>query len=121
MTTGFLYDPRFLRHETGKAHPECPERLSVTLKYLETLPWFSKLKNLEPEEAAEDWIRAVHSPEYIRRAEEVCRGGHPYLDTFDVEVCHESFDIAKLAAGGTLKLADQMMSGNIQNGFAHLR
>ena len=27
--TGFLYDPRYLLHETGPYHPEVPERLQA--------------------------------------------------------------------------------------------
>jgi acetoin utilization deacetylase AcuC-like enzyme len=121
MATGFLYDPRYLSHDTGEGHPERPERLSVTIDYLKTLPWFSKLKNFAPREGEEDWIAAVHSPAYIRHAEQVCKSGYSHLDTPDVGISRESFEIAKLAVGGALELADRVLFGEIQNGFALLR
>lgn len=121
MATGFLFDPRFLEHDTGPGHPECPERLSETLKYLKTLPWFSGLKHLSSKRAELDWLTAIHGLSYIKRAQETCLSGLSYLDSQDVGISKNSFEIALLAAGGALELADQVMSGKIQNGFALLR
>jgi len=121
MATGFLYDPRYLEHDTGQGHPECPERLVVTLSYLEKLPWFEQLKRVAPRPAEFEWIQAVHSFRYIHHAQATCRQGSSLLDSADVDVCPKSFDIALLAAGGALELADQIMAGNITNGFALLR
>ncbi|MBI3313717.1 MAG: histone deacetylase [Candidatus Omnitrophica bacterium] len=121
MATGFLYDARYLEHDTGKGHPESPARLQSSISHLRNLPWFSRLKNFAPKPADEKWIETVHSLEYIRRAEEVSRSGFAYLDTRDVMISEKSFAIAKLAVGGALELADQMMGGHIQNGFALLR
>ncbi len=39
----------------------------------------------------------------------------------DVSVCPDSFDIALLAAGSALQLADDMVNGHVDNGFALLR
>jgi acetoin utilization deacetylase AcuC-like enzyme len=121
MTTGFLYDPRFLDHDPGQGHPESRERLAVSLAYLQQLPWFSKLKPLVPQLAGESWIHAVHASDYVRRAKQACEEGRSYLDTPDVGISQHSYEIARLAAGGALVLADQMMAGTIQNGFALLR
>lgn len=119
--TGFLYDPAFLSHRTGEHHPECPERLVQTLQHLETLPWFGKLKTIAPKPVEIDWIAQIHSAKYIQRVEQSCREGFRMLDTPDVGVSSASYEVAMLAAGGTLKLADAMMRGTIDNGFALLR
>lgn len=121
MSTGFLFDERYLNHNPGIGHPECPERLSVSIKYLKTLPLFNKLKQLSPQKADIEWIRTIHSKEYIERVKEYCRQEIPFLDTQDVGISKESFEIALLAAGGALKLADEVMLGSIKNGFALLR
>lgn len=121
MTTGFLYDPRFREHYPGKGHPESPERLAVSAAYLAKLPWFSQLQSLAPQPAAEEWLHQIHSADYVKRAREACEYGEPYLDTPDVGISSNSFEIAKLAAGGGLELVDQMMAGKIENGFALLR
>lgn len=121
MTTGFLYDKRYLDHDPGEGHPESRKRLEVSMAHLQKLPWFQDLKKLLPQTADESWIRAVHSKEYIQRARRACEEGYSYLDTPDVSISKNSYDIALLAAGGALELADQMMAGQIQNGFAMLR
>ena len=121
MATGLLYDSIFLEHDTGPGHPERPERLSLTFDHLRNLPWFKDLKPLKPRKAEAEWLSAVHAPGYLRHAEETCRLGLSYLDTPDVAISGNSFDIALLAAGGALEMADQVISGDIQNGFALVR
>ncbi len=121
MPTGFLYDPRFLEHDTGAGHPECPERLTAVLGHLQTLPWFHNLKQISSKLVDESWLRSTHSAAYLQRAQKTCQSKSPLLDTPDVPISENSYDIAKLAAGGSLELADSLMAGDIQNGFALLR
>src|ERR1041384_635241 len=92
MTTGFLYDERFLNHHPGAGHPESPARLSAAFRYLTAQAWFRKLAAVPARKADEEWLQAVHSAEYIRRAEEACRGQMPFLDTPDVGISPESFE-----------------------------
>lgn len=121
MKTGFLHDSRFLDHDTGHGHPECSERLSTTTHYLENQPWLASLINVNANTASIENILNVHDLAYVKRAEEICRCGHSYLDSMDVGVCPDSFDIALLAAGSAMQLADEMIKGNIDNGFALMR
>lgn len=121
MKTGFLSDVRFMEHDTGPGHPECPERVSVTLEYLQQQDWFPGLQQLQSRTANVEQVMTVHDRVYINRAEEVCRSGNAYLDSMDVSVCPDSFDIALLAAGSALQLADDMVNGHVDNGFALLR
>ncbi len=121
MATGFLYDPAFLKHDTGPGHPECSQRLVVSMDHLKQQAWFGGLKQLQPAPAERDWIRLLHDEDYIQRAERTCRTGSAFLDSMDVMVSRESYDIALLAAGGALVMADKLMEGSIDNGFALLR
>lgn len=121
MVTGLLYDARYLLHAPGSLHPEKPARLTSTINYLEKLSWFSKLKRYTPQKAELDWVLAVHSINYIKRVEEMCKKGMPFLDTPDVGVSKESYNIALLAVGGALYLGDQVILGKLDNGFALLR
>jgi acetoin utilization deacetylase AcuC-like enzyme len=121
MSTGISYDPAFLNHDTGPGHPERRERLTTTLKHLRTLPWFAGLRMHEPKAPDPSWLETIHSPEYIARAAAVCRSGARFLDTMDVAVCRDSFDIAQLAAGAPMGLADAVVRGEIANGFALVR
>ena len=118
MTTGFLYDPRFLEHDAGRGHPERRERLVSTMAWLESLDWFGDLSRVDGAPADPAWIETVHDASYIARAEEVCRSGAPFLDVADVGVSRRSSDVALLAAGGAIALADRIVAGEVENGFA---
>ena len=121
VTTGFLYDPVYLNHDTGLGHPECSARLTATMTYLERQPWFSRLAPIAPRDPEHQWIEAVHAAAYLRHAESTCRSGAPFLDVADVSICRDSYAIALKAAGGTLALADELMTNRIDNGFALIR
>ena len=119
--TGFAYDPFCLRHDPGRAHPERSARLVATMERLEREPWFESLQSVAAEPCPAEWLESVHAPEYVARAEEVCRAGGPFLDVPDVGVSHESFDVARIAAGAGIALADRLVAGDIDNGFSLAR
>jgi len=121
MKTGFIQDARFQDHDTGDGHPECSARLSAALNYLETQNWYETLTQIEASSADLEQILKVHDSAYVRHAEEVCRSGSSYLDSMDVGVCTESFDIALLAAGSSIQLADAVINQNVDNAFALVR
>ena len=121
MTTGFLYDERFLRHDAGAGHPERRERLERSIAHLREQPWFAQLVPVAARRAEPDWVQAIHSPRLLQRAEAACAQGMPYLDVGDVGISPDSFEIAMLAAGGAVVLAERIASGAIDNGFALCR
>ena len=118
MTTGFVYDERFLDHDAGPHHPERRERLESTIAHLRHQAWFDELRSVPASPCERTWIETVHDGELIDRARESCRRGLPYLDVADVGICPDSYDIALLAAGGALALADGVARAEIANGFA---
>ena len=119
--TGFLYDPRFLLHDTGPFHPEVPERLQAIYRGIEEAGLLAKLVKIEALRADLKWIEAVHDVEYIRRFEEVCYSGQKTMDTPDCTMCTETFETALLAAGGVINAADMLMNGEIDNAFCAVR
>jgi acetoin utilization deacetylase AcuC-like enzyme len=121
VTTGICYDAAFLAHDTGPGHPERRERLTAVMQHLESLPWFGSLPRLAPTAADPARIRRIHSSEYMDRAQRVCESGAPYLDSMDVAVSNNSFDIALLAAGAPLVIADEIIAGRLRNGMALIR
>lgn len=121
MTTGISYDPAFLRHHTGQGHPERAARLTSTWDHLQTQPWFAKLSRVPARAARTEDLLTVHSHEYLERARETCASGVPFLDSMDVSICPESFEIALIAAGTPIALADEVATGRLRNGFALLR
>jgi acetoin utilization deacetylase AcuC-like enzyme len=121
MTTGFLYDPAFLAHDTGPGHPECPARLTASLAHLKARPWFAALHQVTARQAEREALLAIHDEHYLTRAEATCLSGGRTLDSADVTVGRTSYTAAILAAGGALALADALLKGQIRNGFALLR
>lgn len=121
MTTALLSDDIFLEHNTGTGHPERSERLVATLRYLEQQPWHSSLIPLSPTPANQHWISCIHTLDYLARAQSACLVGQPFLDSPDVAISERSVEVAQLAAGSGIVIADRLMSGEIDNGFALIR
>ena len=121
MATGFIYDADYLKHDTGLGHPESPARLTATMEHLQSLPWFKELKQLSPLPCELSLVEANHAPDYIARVNKACQDGERFLDSLDTAICEESFEIALLAAGGLVVLADGVMNGELRNGFALVR
>ena len=121
MTTGLIDDDRFLAHDTGPRHPEQPARLSAIRHALAARSWFGELQQYAAVPADIAVIESSHTLAYIRRAAHACATGAPYLDTPDVVISAQSYDVAVLAAGAPLVLADALVQGQISNGFAVLR
>jgi acetoin utilization deacetylase AcuC-like enzyme len=121
LSTGFLYDPAFLDHDTGAGHPETSQRLVATMAHLESQSWFTTLKRYSPATVDPKWLRSIHAADYIARARDASARGLPYLDSVDVAICAASYDIALLAVGGALQLADKVVSREVDNAFALMR
>ncbi len=121
MKTGFVYDDAFLEHDTGQGHPECHQRLQVTNSHLQSLEWFHQLQQITAHRIDEEWLLTTHSKSYVERARKACVDGNSWLDSMDVNICKESFDISLLAAGASIGLADEIINGSLHNGFVLAR
>ena len=121
MHTGFIYESAFLKHDTGINHPECDQRLLSTMSHLQSLDWFGDLRKLSAIRIEDEWLATTHSKSYIDRARKSCENGEAFLDSMDVSICKDSFDVALLAAGAPISLAKEIITGNIDNGFVLAR
>jgi len=120
-TTGILLDDRFKRHATGDGHPESPRRLEVIQRALADAGWLERCAMI-PARAAEDAVlQYVHTHAYLTRLDAACRQGYPYIDVPDSAICPESFDIARLAAGGTLEAVRRVARGELRRAFCAVR
>lgn len=95
-----VYSQKFLEHETGEGHPESPERVRAILRYLEEnkLP----VRFDSPEGIQESDLYIVHEEGYIERLKFLSERG---VGGGDNPFSRNTFEIAKLAAGGALKAA----------------
>lgn len=119
MTTGIIWDERYLQHETGPYHPERPERLIAIRKMLESSSVGEQLERLTPRLASQEEIALIHSLDYVRAIAEV-QGETTQLDP-DTVSSPDSYQAARLAAGGLLETVDQVISGSINNAFSFVR
>lgn len=119
--TGFLYDDRYLLHDTGPYHPESPDRLYVIYAGLERSGLLSKLVRLEASMADMKWVESVHDKAYIERFQSVCRSGASSFESEDNKLCYQTYDIARLAVGGVLEASRLVMEGSLDNAFCAVR
>jgi acetoin utilization deacetylase AcuC-like enzyme len=120
LPTGLVFHPDYLKHDSGRGHPESSERLSHLLAHLEKKRLLPKLQSIQPYSAPLEWLEMVHDPSYIKKVERICRNGGGMLDP-DTHVGPESYDIALLAVGGVMAGVDEVMGGRIKNGFCAVR
>ena len=100
--TGFLFDQRYLLHETGPYHPEVPERLSAIYKGIEEGGLLPKLHHIAAQPASRKWIETVHDRAYIDRLSDACYAGRKVFEHPDNQMCTDTYDTALLAVGGIL-------------------
>ncbi len=118
---GILIDPRFRRHMTGEGHPEAPARLTVIQEALEAAGLLQACARLEAVPIAETTVQFVHTHQYLTRLDAACRQGYPYIDVPDSAICPESYDIARLAAGGVVEAARRVARGELKRAFCAVR
>ena len=119
--TGFLYDQRYLLHDTGPYHPEMAERLQMIYKGIEEAGLLAHLTHIKAVPVDMKWVLQLHSEAYVRRFEEVCLSGHRFFDSQDNQMCRDTYEIAQLAAGGVVETARLLMEGAIDNAFCAVR
>jgi acetoin utilization deacetylase AcuC-like enzyme len=114
-STGLVFDSRFQDHDTGRGHPERPERIAV----LSGLADDDTLQRVEPRPATAAELTLVHGEGHFDAVART-NGTRSAFDA-DTPVSARSFDTASLAAGGVLALVDEVMAGRLRNGFACVR
>ena len=101
-------------------HPESPERLAAVYEMLDNPHMSWKYESIEPREATHEEIAYVHTLPYIREIAGTAGKDCVFLDS-DTIAGPESYEIAKLAAGGMLNAIDAVMTGEADNAFAFVR
>ncbi|MBI4717473.1 MAG: histone deacetylase [Planctomycetes bacterium] len=119
--TGIVQDERFQRHSTGPGHPERPERLAAIAAKLAAEGLTDSCRRIEVAAVDLERVYRVHTPSYVERLNRACAAGESFIDVLDSAICPESFDIARLAAGGVLAAVDEVMAGRVTNAFCAVR
>jgi acetoin utilization deacetylase AcuC-like enzyme len=121
LPTALVHSPEYLNHDTGRGHPERPERYSAVMNALSREKLLDRLLQLAPRKATDAEILACHTAAYLETARRDVNSGAGTLSTGDTQVCAASFDVALLAAGGVLNAVDAVISGTAANAFCVVR
>ncbi|HEY0900491.1 MAG TPA: histone deacetylase family protein, partial [Micavibrio sp.] len=117
MTFLTLYIPsQGLEHQTGRGHPESPERLAAILSLLDKAP-FNKLSRVQPEEAPLKAIKRAHDSRYLDRLEEsIPDYGQTHIDG-DTVLSPGSYAAALTAAGAVCQAVDDIIDAKTTRAF----
>jgi acetoin utilization deacetylase AcuC-like enzyme len=119
MSAGYVYDPVYLKHDTGQ-HVEVAARLEAIMSYLEKTGLKEQLTLIEPRPATVDEIALVHRKDYIKEIEDMAQKGGGWLDP-DTVMSAGSYQAALYAAGGLIRAVDSVMGGELSGAFALVR
>lgn len=119
MAVGYVYDPIYLKHDTGE-HVENAGRLEAIINLLEESGLKKQLTLIKPQAASTKELSLVHTNQHITRIQEVAKKGGGWLDA-DTFVSPNSYEVALYAAGGAIAATEAVMEGRVNSAFALVR
>ena len=119
MATQVVYSKEFSRHDNS-SHPENAERLIVMMNEIKKSPFYEELDFIKPEILPEKIVHEIHSERMIEQIKDISREGASWID-MDTYVCKSDYETARLAAGGLLLIANNVIKGNADNAFGLIR
>jgi len=101
-----IFHPKYLDHKQFGTHPESPDRLNSILTRLEDEELIEDV--LIPEPAEREILEKTHTPRYL----DMLKSSYgQYIDGGDTYLDEDTYEIAKLAAGGALEGIKKALSG----------
>ena len=116
---GIIKSEKFFLHKFNENKFERPERLNEIYKHI-----ISEEKDyifIEPEEIPEETLNLAHSKFYTEQIKEYSDNKNYFSYDKDTYINEYTYKIARLAAGGCIKLADAIMNEEFDRGFAIVR
>jgi acetoin utilization deacetylase AcuC-like enzyme len=118
MGVGIVRHEIYLEHVTDSYHPENPDRLKYIYSMLDTIDK-DGIMYVTPRIATHEEIALVHDLSYIESIAST-KGKERRLDP-DTTASPGTYVASCMAAGGVLELADKLVAGEIDSGFALVR
>lgn len=108
-----IYSEKFLEHQTGRWHPERPERLKAIANALKSVEWADQLQWQTPTPVAQrkigQLLQQIHTPAMIARVQNIAETGGGMIDT-DTVVSPRSYEVALLAVSAWLDGVDRVLA-----------
>ncbi len=119
LRTGIVVDARYQEHDTGRNHPERPDRIATLV---DSFAQYHRagLQRFDPRLATPAEIALVHDTSHVDRVAATAQQNRFAFDA-DTPVSAQSYRTALLATGGLLTLLEAIMTQDIDNGFALVR
>ncbi len=118
--TGIVKDRRYLGHGSGFAHPETPQRLVSIYEMLDNPDMAWKFTGIDARHATREELERVHRSSYIDFIAQTAGKAMTMLDP-DTVATAETYDAARLAAGGVINAIDSVVLRETDNAFALVR
>ena len=119
MKVGLVYDPIYLKHDTGE-HVENAKRLETIISHLEQTKLKQQLTHIKPRAATVEELSLVHNKQYISHIQDAAQRGGGWLDA-DTVMSPDSYEAAIYAAGGLIKATEAVMDGEVGSAFGLVR
>ncbi len=119
MNAAVIYDPVFLKHDTGD-HPENAKRLEAIVGRLKRMGTWDELLHVKPRAASISELKLVHTESLIARVKDLAASGGGMIDP-DTVVSKDSFEAALYAAGGSINALEAVFQGQASTAFALVR
>jgi acetoin utilization deacetylase AcuC-like enzyme len=122
--TAIVYSPKYLEHNSGRGHPESPRRLQAIMEGIKQTGLLNRgnCSLVKPQPVSFNSLKTIHSSEYIKHVKMLSESGGGVIDKeTDTMVSRESYEVSRLAAGGTLQAIDKVMKGQFRNAFVLAR
>ena len=120
MTVAFATDPRFAAH-TMSDHPENAARLEAVVQQLRRDGLWERFVHVPVDVAPDEAITAVHTSQHVARLARTARLDGLAMWGADTYVTPASYEVARLAAGATMRVVDAVLDGTAQSGIAAVR
>jgi len=130
QATGYFTHKDCWRHEMGKGHPECPQRLDAIEDRLLITGLDQALERREATAASMTDMELVHGRMHLASLrglsdglrDEIAAGGpsHAQVDP-DTSINIHSWDAILMAAGAAIDATDAIMAGEMVNAFCAVR
>ena len=128
--TGYFTHRDFWKHEMGRGHPECPERLDAIEDRLLSSGVGDALERGEVPLATLEHLLRAHTPEHVEHLQSLAQrlvedapAGGPGHAQIDPDTSMNGFTMlaARRAAGAAIAATDAVMAGELENAFCAVR
>jgi histone deacetylase 6 len=116
---GYIYDVRMMNHKGPISHPEAPERIEAIYNELLSAGLLKDAVHIPAREVTHEELLRCHDPRFLKSIKN--KMIHQTLQGGDMFTSAGTYLAAKLAAGSAIELADAILTGKIENGFAIVR